>query len=64
MPEGLNSLGRLHAPGSGYGWLIVETEDAVALAQHMAEWASMLELKIIPVIGDDEAENAVSKVYK
>ena len=64
MPEGLTSLGRWHAPGSVNGWLLVETEDAVALAQHMAEWASMLELKITPVVGDEEAASAASKVYK
>jgi hypothetical protein len=43
---------------------MVETEDAVALAQHMAEWATMLELKITPVIGDEEATSAASKVYR
>ncbi len=64
MPEGLTSLGRWHAPGSGYGWLLVETENAVALAQHMAEWASMLDLQITPVIEDEEAASAASKVYK
>jgi hypothetical protein len=64
MPEGLTSLGRWHSPGSVNGWLLVETEDAVALAQHMAEWATMLELKITPVIGDEEATSAASKVYR
>ena len=64
MPEGLTSLGRWHAPGSVNGWLLVETEDAVALAQHMAEWASMLEVTITPVIEDEDAANAASKVYK
>ena len=64
MPEGLTSLGRWHAPGSGYGWLLVETNDAVALAEHMAEWASLLELNISPVIEDEEAAKAASKVYK
>jgi hypothetical protein len=64
MPEGLTSLGRSHSPGSVNGWLLVETEDAVALTQHMAEWATMLELKITPVIGDEEATSAASKVYR
>ena len=64
MPEGLTSLGRWHAPGSRFGWLLAETEDSVALAQHLAEWASMLELEVTPVIGDEEAAQAASKVYK
>jgi hypothetical protein len=64
MPEGLTSLGRWHAPGSSYGWLLVETDDAVALAEHMAEWARLLELNISPVIEDEEAAKAASRVYK
>ena len=64
MPEGLNSLGRWHAPGSSYGWVLVETEDAVTLAQHMTEWANLLDLQVTPVIEDEEAAKAASKVYK
>jgi hypothetical protein len=64
MSEGLTSLGRWHAPGSSYGWVLVETEDAVTLAQHMAEWANLLDLQVTPVIEDEEAAKAASKVYK
>lgn len=64
MPEGLVSLGRWHAPGSTKGWLLAETDDAVALSEHMAEWASMLELDISPVIEDEEAGKAASRVYQ
>ena len=31
MPEGLTYLGRWHAPGSAYGWLLCETEDPAPL---------------------------------
>ncbi|MFW2365984.1 MAG: DUF3303 domain-containing protein [Desulforhopalus sp.] len=64
MPAGLTSLGRWHAPGSRYGWLLVETDDAVTLAEHMTEWASLLELNISPVIADEEAVQAATKVYR
>lgn len=55
MPEGLTSLGRWHALGSTRGWLRCESEDPVAVAQHVAEWAPMLEIEVSPVIGDEEA---------
>lgn len=64
MPEGLVSLGRWHVPGSTKGWVLVETDDAVSLAEHMAEWAGMLELDISPVIEDAEAGKAASRVFK
>jgi hypothetical protein len=64
MPKGLTSLGRRHALGSGYGSLLVEIDDAVALAERMAEWANLLELDISPVIEDKEAAKGASRVYK
>ena len=44
----------------GYGWLLAEG-DVVALAQHMAEWADLLELQITPVIDDADAAEALSR---
>ena len=63
LPEGINLVGRWHAPGSAYGWLLVEGDDITALAQHVAEWANLLEFQITPVIEDAEAVASLSKVY-
>ena len=63
MPEGLKLLGRWHAPGSGYGWLLVEGEDTTALAQHVAEWSELLDFQVTPVIEDVAAGEALSRVY-
>ncbi len=46
VPAGLKLLGRWHAPGSGYGWLLLEGNDTTALAQHMAEWANFLSCRL------------------
>jgi hypothetical protein len=35
-----------------------------ALAQHMGEWANLLEAQISPVIEDAEAASGLSKVYE
>ena len=61
MPEGLVSLGRWHAPGSMKGWLLCETDDPVALAEHMVQWADRLSLEVTPVIGDAEAAEAAKR---
>lgn len=62
MPEGLTALGRWHAPGSNRGWLLCETDDVVALAQHVGEWAPLLNIDVTPVIEDEEAGAAAAKV--
>jgi hypothetical protein len=45
------------------GWVLVEGDDSVALAQHMGEWANLLELQITPVIEDAEAASGLAKPY-
>jgi hypothetical protein len=42
---------------------LVEGDDNIALAQHVAECTNFLELKITPVIEDEEAASALSKAY-
>jgi AraC-like DNA-binding protein len=62
-PEGLTMIGRWHAPGSASGWAVVEGDDPSALAEHVAEWADLLELQVTPVLEDDGAAQAISRVY-
>jgi hypothetical protein len=62
-PEGLKTIGRWHAPGSAYGWHIVEG-DAKAVAEAGGVWGDLLETQITPVIEDDEAASSLAKVPK
>ncbi len=64
VPPGIKTVGRWHTPGSTLGWHLVEGNDLTALAQHVAEWGSLLELEMYPVIEDAEAASAASKVFK
>lgn len=60
VPEGLKSVGRWHVPGSVSGWHLVEgSEDA--LAEHVAEWAGLIELDVTPVIEDEAAAASLGK---
>ena len=63
VPPGLKTVGRWHAPGSAYGWHLVEGNDGAALAQHVAEWANLLEQEVTPVLEDAEASSGVAKIY-
>lgn len=37
--------------------------DPAVIAEHVAEWADVLELEVYPVIEDDAAGAAAKKVY-
>jgi Domain of unknown function (DUF3303) len=62
VPSGSKSLGRWHVPGSVKGWHLIEG-DLTAVAQHVAEWADVLEMRVVPVIEDAEAASAATKVF-
>ena len=63
MPDGLRMIGRWHAPGSVRGWALVEGEDLKAVYEHVAQWANLLGLQVSPVLEDNDAAQALSKVY-
>lgn len=61
--EGLTLIGRWHAPGSANGWALCEGDDLTAVAEHVAQWADLLEIQVTPVIEDEQAAEAISRVY-
>ena len=62
-PEGdLKTIGRWHAPGSQYGFHLVEGDTGVA-AELSAQWSHLVELEATPVIDDEEAKTALRKVF-
>jgi Protein of unknown function (DUF3303) len=61
-PEGLKTIGRWHALGSGRGFHLVEGADA-ALVEINAEWADLLELDVVPVVEDDVAGAVAMKLF-
>jgi len=56
-------IGRWHAPGSVRGWLLVEANDPKPLYEHAAQWANLLDVQVTPIVEDNEAAQALSKVY-
>jgi hypothetical protein len=51
---GVKMLGRWHAAGGHRGWVLAETDDAVALGKWLQEWTDYLEFEITPV-NDDQS---------
>ena len=62
VPEGVKRIGRWHVPGSVLGWHLMEGDPAL-IAEHVAEWAELLEFEIYPVIDDDAAGAAAKKMH-
>jgi hypothetical protein len=62
VPAGAKTIGRWHVPGSVLGWHLVEG-DLTAVAEHVAQWADLLECEVYPVTEDSEAAAAANKVF-
>ena len=56
-------MGRWHVPGSILGWHLLEGDDPTVVAQHVAEWADVIDLEVNPVIEDAAAAEAASRVF-
>ena len=63
VPAGAKTAGRWHTPGSTLGWHLIETSDLAIIAEHVAEWADVLEIDVYPVIEDAEAGAAAKAVF-
>ena len=45
--------------GTGKGFSLLEADDPVALSKYQLAWADLVDLKIVPVVGDEEIETAL-----
>ena len=61
-PEGVRTIGRWHAPGSKYGFHLVEADPA-QVTRLTAQWGSLTDVTITPVIDDDEAKEGLNHAF-
>ena len=61
-PSGVNMIGRWHGM-SGTGVAIVETDDAKALYEWVAEWSQFIPLETTPVVEDADAGAVLGAMY-
>ena len=59
-PKGLTTIGRWHAPGSKYGFHLVEGDPLLA-AELCAQWSPLADIEATPVLDDAEAASALRK---
>ena len=57
---GVKQLGRWHQVGTNRGFRLIETDDPVALSKLSIYWADLIDMKIVPVVEDDEIVEALS----
>jgi hypothetical protein len=62
LPAGVTSVARYHRADLTGGIHIVESNDAAAIAQYLAQWADKLDLEATAVIEDADAVTAYSKI--
>jgi hypothetical protein len=63
-PEGVKLLGRWHNTDRSGGFVLVETNDPVAMYTDAARWADLLELNTVPVIEDGDAGPVLANRFK
>lgn len=62
-PEGVKQVARYHVPGSVLGWHVLETDDMTALAEHVANWAELIDIELHAVVEDANAAEAAGRVF-
>lgn len=60
-PEGVKMIGRWHATSGNEGWVLSETDDAVAQSEWILGWSDHLEFTTTPVTDDDEFVAALQR---
>ena len=46
--------------GTGKGFTLIETDDVAALTRYNSYWQDIVDLKIVPVIDDEETRRALT----
>ena len=62
VPEGVTMVERWHQMGSGDGFTLFETEDAVALSRYILAWADLVDQQIYAVVDEEEIGQALSQM--
>lgn len=57
---GAKLLGRWHEMGTGKGFTLLEATDPVALSKYQLAWADLVDIKIVPVVEDEEIAKALA----
>lgn len=62
-PAGVRSVARYHSVDLQGGYHLVEADSAAALYEASAEWSHLLDLRVVPVVGDEVAGATLAKIF-
>ncbi|MDV3125700.1 DUF3303 domain-containing protein [Mycobacterium sp. 21AC1] len=62
MPDGVTMLGRWWGM-NGQGFAVVETDNAKAMFESVAEWGEFLTMDVTPAVEDTEAGEVLAKLF-
>jgi hypothetical protein len=60
--KGVTLIGRWHDPAARSGAAIFETDAVMALQGYAAQWSTYLDIKVSPVVDDEQAAVIASEV--
>ncbi len=59
--EGIKRIGRFSEFGTMKGFDLIESDDPVAISKLGFYWADLVDIKIVPVVGDEVTAKALSE---
>jgi hypothetical protein len=63
-PKGATLLGRWIAADFSSGFELIESDDVTALAEFVATWSDVMEMKIVPVVEETEFTEVLKRLGK
>lgn len=63
-PAGVKMVDRWHAAAGRHGFLLLEGDDATAIYRFAAEWHDVCDLKVTPVLTDEQAAAVLKSMRK
>jgi len=63
-PDGVRLVGRWTRADLGAGFDLLETDDMKKLTEFAYQWSDLMELDIVPVLGDAELSEVLGRVVK
>ncbi len=59
---GLKLIGRWHSLAEGRGAAVFEASDLSALERYSGQWSPMMDLRVVPVLDDEESAAAAKDI--
>ena len=57
--EGVTMLGRYHAVEGLTGFILAESDDAIAIGKWMQEWTHLISFEVVPVVDDSDISEGI-----